>query len=94
MFVRDGASIKESIMKIKNSKDGQTLVEYILIVVVIALAAMAIVGVFSTRVQAIWGGAAKDLGADSSAVDSAVGQDPVQKLKSYDNPSSSSGGGG
>lgn len=78
----------------KKSRSGQTLVEYILIVVVIALAAMAIVGVFSKRVQAIWGGAAKDLGADSAAVDDAAGQDPVDKLKSYDNQDSGGGSGG
>lgn len=55
----------------RNNKSGQGMVEYIIIVVMVALAAIAIWGVFGDRIQEMIGGAAKAIGADSTAVDAA-----------------------
>ncbi len=52
-------------MKIRQkSKSGQTMVEYIIIVLIIAVAALAVVGVFSDRVRTLFGVAAQQLGED------------------------------
>ena len=81
---------------ILSKKSGQSMVEYIIIVVVVALAALAIFGVFGDRLRSIMGGAATELGADSSKVDDANSKGSVEKIKDYDNTagSSSSSGGG
>jgi Flp pilus assembly pilin Flp len=44
------------------SKRGQTMTEYIIIVVVVALAALAIVAAFSDTIQAKFRGATEELG--------------------------------
>ena len=72
------------IMRFGNRR-GQSMVEYIIIVVVVALAALAIFGVFSDRLRSIMGGASTELGADQSKVDEANAQNSVDKLKDYDN---------
>ena len=56
----------------KSSKNGQTMVEYIIIVCIIAVAAIAVVGVFSDRIRAMFGGATVELGGDKAAVSAAV----------------------
>ena len=66
-------------------KSGQSMVEYIIIVVVIALATLAIVGVFSDRIRSIWGGAAEELGADQGKVDDANQKGAAKKLTEYEN---------
>jgi Flp pilus assembly pilin Flp len=54
-----------------SSKRGQTMTEYIIIVVVVALAAIAIVAAFSDTVQSKFRGATEELGGTaSSTVDS------------------------
>ncbi len=64
-------------------KRGQAITEYIIIVAIIALAALAVFGLFGDRIRAMVGGAAEELGADSSSVSDAVGEegDSLQKLK-------------
>jgi len=56
----------------KSSKRGQTLVEYIILVVIIAIAVISIAGVFSDRIRAMFGGATVELGGQQSQVDSAL----------------------
>jgi Flp pilus assembly pilin Flp len=53
-------------------KQGQGMVEYIIIVAVIALAAIAIIGVFGDTLRAKFGGAVSELGGDESARDAAL----------------------
>ncbi|OVE75388.1 hypothetical protein BVX97_04780 [bacterium E08(2017)] len=48
----------------KRSKSGQTMVEYIIIVLIIAIAALAVVGAFSDRVRNLFGVATEELGGD------------------------------
>jgi Flp pilus assembly pilin Flp len=59
-------------MKFK-SKRGQAMAEYIIIVVVVALAALAIFGVFSDRLRAMLGFATEELGGSQSDVQQAIG---------------------
>lgn len=59
-------------MKRRKLKSGQTMVEYIIIVVIIAIAVISIAGVFSDRIRAMFGGAVVELGGDQGAVDEAT----------------------
>ncbi len=58
-------------------KAGQAMVEYIIIVVVIAIAALVIFGMFGDTIQKKLGGAVDQLEGDSS------GSDQVQSSKGY-----------
>jgi len=58
-------------------KAGQAMVEYIIIVVVIAIAALVIFGLFGDTIQKKLGGAVDELEGDSS------GSDAVQSSKGY-----------
>ena len=62
-------------------KSGQTIVEYIIIVVIIAIEAIAVVGVFVDRLRAMFGGATVELGGDQSAVDTATDTSSADWLK-------------
>jgi Flp pilus assembly pilin Flp len=63
------------------SKRGQAMAEYIIIVVVVALAALAIFGVFSDTLRAKLGGATEQLGGNQSDVSSATSQKSQDFLK-------------
>lgn len=78
-------------IRLRNSKKGQTLVEYIIIVVIIAIAAIAVAGVFSDRIRALFGGATVELGGDQSAVDSATGTASEDYLQQIDKNGMSGG---
>jgi Flp pilus assembly pilin Flp len=65
-------------MKIR-SKRGQAMAEYIIIVVVVALAALAIFGVFSDTLRSKLGGATEMLGGDTSSANQ--GQKSADFLK-------------
>lgn len=70
-------------MKIRrNSRRGQSIVEYIIIVVVIAIAALAIMGIFSDRIRTLIAGAASSLGSENAA--SAVDKSSAEILKEMD----------
>ena len=56
----------------QSRKNGQTMVEYIIIVAIIAVAALAIFGVFSDRIRAVLGGATVQLGGDQTSVNTAT----------------------
>ena len=58
-------------------KAGQAMVEYIIIVVVVAVAALVIFGLFGDTIQKKLGGAVDELEGDSS------GSDTVQSSKGY-----------
>ena len=67
-------------MKFQN-KRGQAMAEYIIIVVVVALAALAIFGVFSDTLRSKLGGATEMLGGDNGAINSATQQKSEDFLK-------------
>ena len=66
--------------KLRNKK-GQTLVEYIILVVIIAIAVIAIAGAFSDRIREMFVGATVELGGDQSAVDAALDTQSKDFLK-------------
>lgn len=66
------------------SKRGQGMVEYIIIVVVIALAALTVFGLFGDRIRKMLGGVVVELGGDQSEVDSAVDTASKDVLKNLD----------
>ena len=70
--------------KTRNPKSGQGMVEYIIIVVVIALAAIAIFGVFGDTVREKAGGAVTELGGDESARDEALSTSSEEFLRDLD----------
>ncbi len=65
-------------------KSGQGMVEYIIIVVVIALAAIAIIGVFGDTIRDKFGGAVTELGGDESAADEARETGSADFLRNLD----------
>ena len=65
-------------------KHGQALTEYIIIVVIVALAALAIVGIFSDTIREKFGGAVEELGGDSAAKDAALSVSSHEYLKDLD----------
>jgi Flp pilus assembly pilin Flp len=58
-------------------KEGQAMVEYIIIVAVVAIAALVIFGLFGDTIQKKLGGAVDELEGDSS------GSDSVQSSQSH-----------
>ena len=73
-------------MKIR-SKRGQAMAEYIIIVVVVALAALAIFGVFSDTLRNKLGGATEMLGGDAGDVSAATSQKSKAFLQNLPPPS-------
>lgn len=65
-------------------KSGQALTEYIIIVVIVALAAISIVAIFSDTIRAKFGGAVEELGGDTAAKDAALDVRSSQYLKDLD----------
>jgi len=74
-----------------NKKSGQTMVEYIIIVVIVAIAAMAIVGVFSDTIRQKFSGAVVELGGDEDAADEALEKDSKDWLKDLESDGSGEG---
>ena len=67
------------------SRRGQAIVEYIIVVVLIAIAALAIFGLFGDRIRQLVGGTVSELGGqDMQGFDQAQGGagQSLQKLKS------------
>ena len=80
-------------MKLANRKrcKGQAIVEYIIIVVVIAIASLVIIGMFSDTIRTKIAGAASALGTEED-VKSEVESDSVNTLKELDAEASNIGG--
>ncbi len=69
---------------LRKRKSGQAMTEYIIIVVIVALATIAILAIFSDTIRAKFGGAVEELGGDSAAKDAALSQDSHQYLMDLD----------
>ena len=67
--------------RMRKSKHGQAMTEYIIIVAIIALAALVVFGLFGDRIRAMIGGAVTDLGGDQSEVDTATETKSADYLK-------------
>ncbi|MCI7643753.1 MAG: hypothetical protein MST10_05270 [Lentisphaeria bacterium] len=64
--------------RIKNQK-GQAIVEYIIIIVIVAVAAFALLGIFSDRIRTLLAGATNTLGGDAT-----VDQNAADVVKDMD----------
>ncbi len=66
--------------KLKKNK-GQAIVEYIIIIVIVAIAALTVMGLFSDRIRSMFSGVYKtlggeeDTGTDTSSVETLQGMD-------------------
>ena len=75
-------------MKLKrNRRKGQAIVEYIIIIVIVAVAALTVMGIFSDRIRTIIAGAASAFGSENAAseVDSHKSLDTLQKIDAEGN---------
>ncbi len=52
--------------KMRRKSGGQTIVEYILIITLVAIASLVVLGLFSDRVRQIIAGVATELGSDEA----------------------------
>lgn len=68
-------------LKKRNCK-GQAIVEYIIIIVIVAVAALTVMGIFSDRIREIIAGVASTFGAQNAS--SAVDNSSVSILQSID----------
>ena len=77
----------------KQKKSGQTMTEYIIIVAVVALAAIAIFSIFGDTIRQKMAGAVKELdsGANAGAADAAVSQSSHDYLKTLTKDGSANG---
>jgi type IV pilus assembly protein PilA len=66
----------------RRRQSGQGMVEYIIIVVIVALAAIAVYGLFGDRIRSMMGGAVVELGGDQNAVDQATQTGSADYLRS------------
>jgi Flp pilus assembly pilin Flp len=64
----------------KRKQKGQAIMEYVIIIVIVALAALVVIGAFSDRVRTLFAGAANSLGAE----DVTIGKGSAQTLKDMD----------
>ena len=51
----------------RKGEKGQAMVEYIIIIVIVAVAALTVMGIFSDRIRQIIAGAASTFGSDNAA---------------------------
>jgi len=61
---------------------GQAIVEYIIIIVIVAVAALTVMGIFSDRIRTIIAGVASTFGADDAA--EAVETPSIEILQTID----------
>ena len=65
--------------KTRKSSRGQAIVEYIIIIVIVAVAALTVMGVFSDRIRTIIAGVAVTMGAPDAAAAISEGSTDVLK---------------
>ncbi len=56
--------------KFRKSQGGQAIVEYIIIVALVAIAAITVIGLFSDRIREMFSGATEELGGETETVES------------------------
>lgn len=61
---------------------GQAIVEYIIIVALVAIAAITVISLFSDRIKELFSGATSELGSDKAQA--AAKESSKEKLKSMD----------
>lgn len=78
-------------MKAMKRKQGQAMVEYIIIVAVVAIAALVVFGIFGDTIREKMSGAISNLdsGANASAAQAEVEKNSVDYLKNLDSEGNS-----
>lgn len=63
--------MKQNLLKkFRKSQRGQAIVEYIIIVALVAIAAITVISLFSDRIREMFGGATEELGGESEQIES------------------------
>lgn len=63
--------MKQNLLKkFRKSQSGQAIVEYIIIVALVAIAAITVISLFSDRIREMFGGATEELGGESEQIES------------------------
>ncbi len=75
----------------RRRQSGQGMVEYIIIVVIVALAAIAVWGLFGDRIRSMMGGAVVELGGSSDEVGTATQTKSADYLRSLNGAGSATG---
>lgn len=71
--------MKQSILKkFRKTQSGQAIVEYIIIVALVAIAAITVISLFSDRIRQMFSGATEELGGETETIESA--QDTLKDL--------------
>ena len=71
--------MKQSIRKkFRKTQGGQAIVEYIIIVALVAIAAITVISLFSDRIREMFSGATEELGGETETIESA--QDTLKDL--------------
>jgi Tfp pilus assembly protein PilE len=65
----------------KTNAKGQAVVEYIIIIVIVAIAALVVLGAFSDRLRTMIAGVTTSLGGDASTDVSTKSVDKLKELK-------------
>ena len=70
---------QQLLKKVRKTKGGQAIVEYIIIIALVAIAAITVIGLFGDRIIEMFGGATNELGGNVEKQDSA--KDKLQELE-------------
>ena len=71
--------MKQNLLKkFRKSQSGQAIVEYIIIVALVAIAAITVISLFSDRIREMFSGATEELGGETETIESA--QDTLKDL--------------
>ena len=71
--------MKQNLLKkFRKTQSGQAIVEYIIIVALVAIAAITVISLFSDRIREMFSGATEELGGETETIESA--QDTLKDL--------------
>ena len=82
LIIREKTNEGGNMKKALKRKEGQGMVEYIIIVAIIAVAAIAVFGLFSDRIRTMLSGATVELGGTETTVADGDSADWLKTLKS------------
>ncbi len=73
-------------MRIRRKRQkGQAIVEYVILIVVVAVAALVLLGVFSERIQQLISGASNAIGGQDKSGEIKTGDEIIKELDSAGN---------
>ena len=71
--------MKQNLLKkFRKTQSGQAIVEYIIIVALVAIAAITVISLFSDRIRELFSGATEELGGETETIESS--KDSLQDL--------------